>query len=212
MVTPDPASSSRSEPEYVFDFCGGQLAIDFTNTLGSRGAEPARRNEHFATFGDIVAWAEAAGVVARQRAVKLRAHAAAHPDAARRDVRRALELRESLYGVLAARARGRGPHANDLAVLNRFVGEMYSGASLAPSGSRFVLETPPGEGLDAVLRAVVRAAVDLLTASDPQRLGMCADDSCAWLFVDATRSGTRRWCDMKSCGNRNKVRRFRASV
>jgi len=41
---------------------------------------------------------------------------------------------------------------------------------------------------------------------------MCADDSCAWLFLDATRSGTRRWCDMKGCGNRNKVRRFRATL
>jgi predicted RNA-binding Zn ribbon-like protein len=38
---------------------------------------------------------------------------------------------------------------------------------------------------------------------------LCADASCAWLFLDTTRNRTRRWCDMKECGNRNKVRRFR---
>ena len=30
---------------------------------------------------------------------------------------------------------------------------------------------------------------------------------CLWLFVDASKSGTRRWCDMASCGNRAKARR-----
>jgi len=43
------------------------------------------------------------------------------------------------------------------------------------------------------------------------KVGMCADPTCRWLFYDTTRSGTRRWCDMKSCGNRNKVRRFRGT-
>ena len=56
---------------------------------------------------------------------------------------------------------------------------------------------------------VVRAAVDLLTTDVLERVRVCADDSCAWLFVDTTRNRTRRWCDMKVCGNRNKVRRFR---
>jgi len=30
-------------------------------------------------------------------------------------------------------------------------------------------------------------------------------------YVDTTRSGTRRWCEMKVCGNPNKVRRFRVT-
>ena len=52
-------SPARSDPDYVFDFCGGQLAIDFTNTVGSRGGEP---EEHLQTFGDLLAWAEARGI------------------------------------------------------------------------------------------------------------------------------------------------------
>jgi predicted RNA-binding Zn ribbon-like protein len=56
---------------------------------------------------------------------------------------------------------------------------------------------------------VVRAASDLLTSDALARVRQCADGSCAWLFLDTTRNRTRRWCDMKACGNRNKVRRFR---
>ncbi len=37
----------------------------------------------------------------------------------------------------------------------------------------------------------------------------CAADNCNWLFYDASRNRSRRWCDMRDCGNRAKVRRFR---
>ncbi|HEY2905884.1 MAG TPA: ABATE domain-containing protein [Vicinamibacterales bacterium] len=192
---------------YRFDFCGGHVAIDFTNTVGDRGAEP---KEHFNTFGDILAWAEARGVITRRAAAALRRQAASDPEGARRAHRHAVELREALYRVLEAAASKRQPAARDLDALNAFVSATFEGAALSRSGARFTLETPPGRGLDDVLRPVVRAAVDLLTSEHVEHIGCCADDSCAWLFLDTTRSRTRRWCDMKACGNRNKVRRFRA--
>jgi len=68
-----------------------------------------------------------------------------------------------------------------------------------------------GSVADPILTPVVRAAVELLTSADIARVRTCADGSCAWLFLDTTRSRTRRWCDMKSCGNRSKVRRFRGA-
>jgi predicted RNA-binding Zn ribbon-like protein len=200
------AAAARSEPDYRFDFCGGHPAIDFTNTVGNRGLDP---DEHFNTFGDIVAWAEARGLVTRSAAAALRRQAAAEPDAATRAHRRAVELREALYRVLDAIAGKRRPRSADLDVLNAQVSDTFDGAMLAPAGARFRLDPPRRTGLDEVLRTVVRAAVDLLTSDDVEKIGRCADDSCAWLFLDATRSRTRRWCDMKSCGNRSKVRRFR---
>jgi len=33
---------------------------------------------------------------------------------------------------------------------------------------------------------------------------------CRWLFLDTSKNHTRRWCDMKVCGNRIKARRFKA--
>jgi predicted RNA-binding Zn ribbon-like protein len=60
----------------------------------------------------------------------------------------------------------------------------------------------------AVLRrAGGRAAVELLTSEDIMRVRTCADETCAWLFLDRTKNQRRRWCDMKTCGNRVKARR-----
>ena len=205
-ATFEPGSPLRSDPDYAFDFCGGHLAIDFTNTVGDRGAEPV---EHFRTFGDVVAWAEARGLLARGAAAALRQHAADEPEAAARTFRSALVLREALYNVLAAASSGRRVRPADLNVVNQHVADTFKGAALAPSGGRFSLETRADAWLDPVTRPVVRAAVDLLTSDTLNHVGRCADEECAWLFLDTTRSRTRRWCDMRSCGNRNKVRRFR---
>ncbi len=202
----EPGSPHRSEPGYVFDFCGGQLAIDFTNTVGDRGSRPV---EHFNTFGDVVAWAEARGVVSRGMATALRERASADSNGAARALRSALGLREALYNVFAAASSRRRARPADLNVVNQHVAATFKNAALAPSGERFSLETRADAWLDPVIRPVVRAAVDLLTSDSLKRIGRCADDSCAWLFLDTTRSRTRRWCDMRACGNRNKVRRFR---
>jgi len=191
---------------YRFDFCGGHVAIDFTNTVGDRGADP---KEHFNSFDDVLAWAAARGVLTRGAAAALRRQAAADPDGARRAHRKAVELREVLYRVLDAAASKRQPAARDLDLLNAYVSATFEGAALSRAGARFTLETPRRSRLDDVLRPVVRAAVDLLTSDQLEHIGRCAEDSCRWLFLDATRSRTRRWCDMKACGNRNKVRRFR---
>lgn len=210
VTTSKPAATltpaSRSQPHYRFDFCGGHVAIDFTNTVGDRGADP---EEHLNTFGDIVAWAEAREVLTRRAAATLRRRAASDPDGASRAHRRALEFREALYRVLRAAAAKRRPSAGDLDALNAYVSATFEGAALSLSGARFTLETPPRSAFDDVLQPIVRAGVELLTSANVEHVGRCADDSCAWLFLDTTRSRTRRWCDMKSCGNRNKVRRFR---
>jgi predicted RNA-binding Zn ribbon-like protein len=41
------------------------------------------------------------------------------------------------------------------------------------------------------------------------RLRRCANPQCRWIMLDRSRSGERRWCSMRACGNRAKVRRFR---
>jgi predicted RNA-binding Zn ribbon-like protein len=62
-----------------------------------------------------------------------------------------------------------------------------------------------------MLWPVVRSAAALLVSDDLDRVGQCEDDrGCGYLFFDTSRNRTRRWCDMKSCGNRAKAQRFQA--
>jgi predicted RNA-binding Zn ribbon-like protein len=41
------------------------------------------------------------------------------------------------------------------------------------------------------------------------RVRRCADAGCTRVFHDESKNGRRRWCDMKSCGNRAKAARHR---
>ena len=54
-------------------------------------------------------------------------------------------------------------------------------------------------------------ALNLLTEDPPADLHVCASDTCRWLFLDTSKNHTRRWCDMKICGNRAKARRYSAA-
>jgi predicted RNA-binding Zn ribbon-like protein len=61
--------------------------------------------------------------------------------------------------------------------------------------------------LAPLLAPVVRAAAELLTSDELVRIRECGSDTCFWLFLDRSKNGTRRWGDMKVCGNRAKARR-----
>ena len=65
------------------------------------------------------------------------------------------------------------------------------------------------EALDCMLWPVVRSAAELLNSDLLSRVRVCPADDCAWLFLDQSRNRSRRWCDMSTCGNRSKARRFR---
>jgi predicted RNA-binding Zn ribbon-like protein len=62
--------------------------------------------------------------------------------------------------------------------------------------------------MDWVLNPVIRSAADLLVSVDLKKLKFCSDPMCRWLFLDISRNQSRRWCDMKDCGNRAKAKRF----
>lgn len=208
---------TRSEPGYTWDFSGGHLALDFTNTVGSRGGS---REEHFLSWDDALSWAVARGILSPSAAARSHDELTRHPGAAQRALRAATELREALYAVFAdaasvrPRRRPSRPPIDALATLNRWIASTFAHARLQPGRREFVLATgrSGSTGVEAIAGPVVRAAVDLLTSANLSRVRTCADPDCAWLFLDTTRNRTRRWCDMKVCGNRDKVRRFRENL
>ena len=50
----------------------------------------------------------------------------------------------------------------------------------------------------------------LLSRGEETRVKICQNPDCRWVFYDATKGKTRRWCSDKVCGNRERVRRARA--
>jgi predicted RNA-binding Zn ribbon-like protein len=62
------------------------------------------------------------------------------------------------------------------------------------------------EGALGRLLAIVAGAQDEGTWT---RLKACPADDCQWAYYDRSRNRSAVWCDMRSCGNRHKVRSFR---
>jgi predicted RNA-binding Zn ribbon-like protein len=120
-------------------------------------------------------------------------------------------LREILFAIVTALARKDAPAPADLAVLNSYLVEANRSARLERSKRGFSWGWSSGPPqLDLPLWPIARSAAEVLTTGPLERLKSCNGDSCGWVFLDQTRNGRRRWCEMEICGSRAKMRRFRA--
>lgn len=192
-----------------FKLVGGALCLDFVNTVGN-WHDPGGRREYLTSYGALVAWALRADIVDEEDAAALRNAAARDPNTATRVLDEARTLRGALHAVLLA--AGHGGHADtaDLATVNDAMSRYLAESRLVPDAGRYrVAWGGHPAALHRVLWPVVRSAVEVLTEADPARLRECEGESCGWLFLDTSRAGRRRWCDMADCGNVAKVRRYR---
>ena len=180
------------------DLVAGNSALDFANTINSRVAP---EHDYLESFGDVVAWAARVGVAPRTtRPVS------DDPDAAIRALRQAHRLREAIYRSFSAAAAGEAPPPADVRLVLRAYGIAVGRASFGPGRAEAGLRWPAAKRPANVLDPIAYAAGELLLASDPPPVKECP--GCGWLFLDRSRNGSRRWCDMQTCGSRDKMRRY----
>ncbi len=184
---------------------GGRLCLDFVNTTDGGHDQPTR--DWWTSYADLVAWGHYAGALEADVVASLLTAATQQPTAAEAVLMTARHLRSALYALFQAAMTHNSPPPAALATLNAALADAGGQACLVPAATGFAWDWPPGAQLDRVLWPVARSAADLLIAPDLARVRECAGDSCTWLFVDTSRNGSRRWCDMQDCGNRAKARR-----
>ena len=193
--------------EQIFDLTGGLLCLDFANTVDDR--TEIHPQELLKSFRDLVSWSQQAQVLTEQDAQQLLEKAARHSSEATRVLKRAVEVREAIFRIFKAVAEDESPEDKDLLTLSAMVAEAQKHARIVPgtNGFRWDWAGKPND-LDCMLWPVVRSAADFLTSDDLDTVRVCASESCNWLFIDTSKNHSRRWCNMKSCGNREKARRF----
>jgi predicted RNA-binding Zn ribbon-like protein len=126
--------------------------------------------------------------------------------ASRDDLARAATLREALRAHLRA---NNGEELDPAAVSALEEQARRSGlqVELAAGTARVVTVA---EGLDGAFGAILAAAATAMLEGTWPRLKACAAETCRWAFVDRSPNRSRHWCDMRVCGNREKVRAYRA--
>ncbi|MDB6106819.1 MAG: hypothetical protein JWO52_6818 [Gammaproteobacteria bacterium] len=196
-----------------FHLCAGHPVLDLVNTLDNRFRADGP-TELLPDYEALLRFMEQSGLLGgvQVRALTRRTGT----DEAERVSDSARELREAAASVLYAAAEGGAPPPPaDFRRLARYLQNARQRQELVwtPSGtgSKFAWEwgTSQSEG-DLPVWILSLQTSALLTSDAMNSLRACGSETCRWLFLDTSKNHTRRWCDMKICGNRMKARRFQA--
>jgi predicted RNA-binding Zn ribbon-like protein len=187
---------------------GGTLCLDYINTVEPRTGPVSR--EWLTGYPDLVEWARRGGLVDEAAAGALLRAAAARPAAARAAFETAINLREGLFRLFAEIVDNTAPADADLEVLRHAFAAAAQHGRLVPhaGGFAWTWDAAVADPFDRPWWPVAASAMELLTHGPLDRIKQCpADEGCSWLFLDATKNRSRRWCSMDDCGSAIKARR-----
>lgn len=197
---------------------GGVSVLDYLNSCDGRrpGSSLTEVVDKLSNLEDIVHWFRHAGLIEpdeHQRLLEVVGESSWHTVTAFKGL---IAARESLYRLFLGLALGRAADASALETLNAML--------IETAAQRTLVSTPMGvlwrwrelETLDDMVagftgRLAVQAAA-LLTSPDLARLKVCATPDCDWLFLDTSKNGRRRWCQMNVCGAKEKAKRAVGAV
>ena len=191
------------------DFVGGDAALDFINTVAGRDQSAPR--DYLDSYERLLEWAAHANLLPGKHLRTLARAAQAEPAAAIKALARAKALREALFAIFSALAAGRAPPQAALALVREQWLKGAAAQAFKYTDGRLAVEIAGADDdLDLVASIVAWRVVEHVLPAPEGRLRICQGTDCAWLFIDSSKAGRRRWCDMAVCGNAAKSRRFLA--
>ena len=195
---------------------GDRPCLDFINTIDWR-LNPGKSRDTLISYSDLLAFALRLNLITIETFTWLTRRADSVPLFAERSLNEARVFREALArliddiaGELQSAPR-QIPSSETLSIIDAARYRAHESESLSWNGMQLVLSPQPEEeGLDLPWLIIVRDAERLLCSDLASRIRVCASEGCGWAFLDQSKNGTRRWCSMKLCGNREKAARFKA--
>lgn len=197
--------------ESPFLYVGGNPALDLVNTVDY--TEQGLEQERLTGYDQVVEWAAGVGVLSPKQAASLGGRARARPREAEAALRSTLRVRQVLSRIFRAVAQGE-PEGKALEDFNQLLGQALRHMRVAQ-----VSERPRRErhlrldwedleaSLDSILWPVLWSAASLIVSEEASQIRVCGGPDCGWMYVDRSRNGLRRWCQMETCGTREKSRR-----
>ncbi|MEV0266263.1 CGNR zinc finger domain-containing protein [Streptomyces sp. NPDC050617] len=172
---------------------GSVLATSFTGTLSERLGDPVER---IPTPQRLADWLAVNGLAVDSCIT-------AQLDLAR-------ELRESIHAAATAAALQTPLPATAVGVINDRSAQGRAAAILTPEGERR-WRLGSASSVEDALGVIAADAISIIAGERDGKLALCASPTCRAAFFDTSQSRTRKWCDMNTCGNRQKKARFNAN-
>jgi predicted RNA-binding Zn ribbon-like protein len=192
----------------IFQLIAAHPILDFINTLDWRFRETGSE-ELLETYPDLVHFTEQSGLLAHDQAQTLSRTATKRKAAKVLEASR--ELREALAEATYSIVDRHVPSVTQLKTLERHFqsARLHQKLRWTDSFAQWSL-AEVADAPELPLWLLALSAADLLTSDALSTLRACDNLECRWLFLDTSKNHTKRWCDMKICGNRMKARRFKA--
>ena len=200
---------AKPNPPKPFELNAGHPALDLVNTLDNR-FDPARLVDLLPDYNSLLRFTHQSNLIADRQLRKLK-RLDSTPQQQAATLAQTLQLRESLAAVTYAIVDQQALPEPHLAQLETLLKQTATHLHLTPTPTQFqwthkaISRNPASPFL-----LLAQSASQLLTSPAMNQLRACASPTCRWLFLDTSKNHSRRWCDMKICGNRNKARLHQA--
>lgn len=208
MKNESPNKATNEIKKKPFELVGGHPALDLVNTLDWRFRD-GQPEELITDFADVIRFVvQCESITGAEGRCLLRStgtNKAVHLLAKTR------ELREAAAQVLYASVDHSGPPLEAVRALEGCFKDAEAHLKLSWSENRLQWAFPAvSPAPELPLWILSLKVAQLTTSGDMGLVRACSDPHCRWLFLDTSKNHSRRWCDMKICGNRMKARRFKA--
>jgi predicted RNA-binding Zn ribbon-like protein len=196
---------------------GGMAVLDFLNTCNGRRPDTLLSEvvDNLLNLEDVVYWFHHVRLITADELAHYLSLVPSSPFQQSPALKQMIALRESLYLLFLPIAEGRRITEDSLGFINQTLIGTAACRYLVPTGFTAVWRWRQVTTLDELtanlLGRLAVQAVDLLTSSHLDRLKVCATLSCDWLFLDTSKNGRRRWCQMNVCGSREKAKKALAA-
>ena len=185
---------------------GLQIGLDFINTYE---LERGRQVDHLTDLDTSLDWLREHQLLHQDAVLAARERAAEDPATGERVLGRIRRVRDAMRDLVEAQADRRSPSRDHLAEVNRALRTHYVYVLVPATDGVSLDHRHEGDPIEGALGRLVESVAREVSQGHVERLRVCANDACRWVYFDTSRTGRRRWCDMATCGNRAKAARHR---
>lgn len=184
---------------------GGWLSLDFVNTIADRNE--LHIFDYLSSYSHILDWSSLLNILTEAEIKSLRKLAIQKPKSAATKWIQALEVREMLFRLFQRILNGDNPNVKDQITFNKWLSKSLRHTKINFEARNILTSwnNLPTD-FDQPIYRIIKSAYDLLISDKVDRIKECS--ACGWLFLDKSKNKCRKWCNMETCGSKEKSRSY----